>query len=138
MSGVAVVDDGLVAGLLRGRRPPTDLALQTTNAWWWRLAAALRRRRSGRLSGPVLARSEAEQAEILAAVERLPEIIAIEDLRAVLPLAADLHGRFGLQLLAAEAAAVALMTDAEILVGIDTPKLAAACADLDVPYRVVT
>jgi hypothetical protein len=137
MSTAAVVDDGvLVRLLIAGAASPSDLPLRTTFCWWWRLTAATRARRGGRLSAPVLTAGDAEQAVVLAAVERLPEIVQIEDPRAVLPLAADLHALYGLQLLAAEAAAVALTVDAEIVVSVDNPNLAGACRALDIPYRV--
>jgi hypothetical protein len=136
-SSAALIDDALVLRLLQGSEAPSDLPLHTTYCWWWRLGAALRARRGGRLSRPLLTGSDAQQALLIAAVERLPEIVRIEDPRALLSLAADLHRRFGLQLLAAEAAATALTVDASIFVAVDNPKLAGAAAALGVPYEVV-
>jgi hypothetical protein len=133
----AIIDDALVLRLLQGSGAPSDLPLHTTYCWWWRLAAALRARRGGRLSKPLLTGSDAQQAMLLAAVERLPEIVRIQDPRALLSLAAELHRLHGLQLLAAEALASALTVDAAIFVGVDNPKLATAAAALGVAYQVV-
>lgn len=132
-----MVDDALTLRLFLGLELPTDQRLHTTFCWWWRLATALRGRRGGQLSRPVLTLGEAERALLEAAVERLPEVLAVADPRQVLPVAADLHHRFTLQLLAAEALAVALTIDGEIMVGTDNPNLGDAARRLGVPYQVM-
>lgn len=136
MTAATVVDDRLVLDHVLGRPVPTSLPLMTTFTWWWRLGTALRRMGGGRLSGPAAALPEEERRLLVEVVDRLPRQVDIPDPRELVGLAADLHHRFSLQLLAAEAAAMALVTGAEILVATDVPNLRRASVELGVPYRV--
>jgi hypothetical protein len=133
----AVIDDHLVVGLLTGRPVPTDGVLHTTFAWWWRVASALRRGRGGTLSGPVLDLGPGHREAVSAAVDRLPEVVTVLDPRELLPVMADLHSRFGLNLLAAEAAATALLLDGELIVSVEMTRLKEAAAELGLGYRMV-
>lgn len=136
MTTASVVDDRLVLDHVLSRPVPTTLPLVTTYTWWWRLGTALRRLGGGWLSGPALALADHERRALVDAVDRLPRQVPVPDPRPLVGLAADLHAQFALQLLAAEAAAVALMVGAEIVVATDIPNLRRASAELGVGYRV--
>ncbi|MGH9091348.1 MAG: hypothetical protein ACRDZR_08240 [Acidimicrobiales bacterium] len=136
MTTASVVDDRLVLDHVLGRPVPTSLPLMTTYTWWWRLGTALRRMGGGRLSRTAAVLPDDERRLLLELVDRLPRRMEVPDPRELYGLAADLHHRFSLQLLAAEAAAMALMAGAEILVATDVPNLRRACVELGVGYRV--
>lgn len=136
MTTASVVDDRLALDHVLSRPVPTTLPLVTTYTWWWRLGTALRLLGGGRLSGPALALADHERQALVDAVDQLPRQVPVPDPRPLVGLAADLHAQFALQLLAAEAAAVALMVDAEIVVATDVPNLRRATAELGVGYRV--
>lgn len=136
MSSGAVIDDKLILEALSGRSLVVDGPLATTNCWWWRMSVALRRRTGGALSGPALTLSPVEFDALLRTIDHLPEQLMIPDLRETLPLAADLAAEHQLNLMSAEALAVAATIDADLVVATDNPSLARAAASIRVSYRV--
>lgn len=133
---ITVVDDRLVQSLLLGRRLPIEGAITTTTHWWWRLALALRRGTGGALSAPVLELPELERSALTRAVDRLDTALELVDFRELLPVAVEIAAVHRVNLLAAEALALCLVDRADLVVGVDSPPLAAAATALDISYRV--
>jgi len=132
---VTLIDDGYLVTLLSGGSVPTAQPLATTYHWWWRLSSAVRRPRDGALSGPFEVDDEGERAMLIAAIDDLPALVEIGNPVDLLPVAADLATEHGLNALAAEALAAALVVDGEILVRTDNPRLRAAAGRLTIVYR---
>lgn len=135
-----IIDDGLVLGAVVGRVPErlAGEALATTTTWWWRLLTALRRAAAGSLSRQVFGLEAHERTAAEATVEDLASLIEVPDVRALLPLMADLHRDHRLNLLSAEALAAALALDLPIAVATDNPPLAAAARAVGATYTVIT
>lgn len=77
-----------------------------------------------------------ERAALIDTVDALPTLIEVPDPRDLYPVAADLAVRHGLNLLAAEALAAALVLDAEIVVSVDNPGLRRAADQRGVAMRM--
>lgn len=104
----------------------------TTGSWYYRLCGALQSSDViGALSGPVAALPDELRAEVVERVVRLPADIVLWSLRDVAWPAAAIGHRYGLNLLAAEALAVAVIAGAAIATseGNLAPRLAAAAAE---------
>lgn len=136
---MVVIDDHLVLRALLGTLP-TDISgerLATTTTWWWRLSLAVRKERpEGSLSTPFHHLTRAARAALIRTLDALPDMIDVPDLRSLLPLVADVGHHYRLNLLAAEALAMALASDAEIKVAVDG-RLGSAARDAGVTYTVV-
>ncbi|MGK2949286.1 MAG: hypothetical protein ACSLFP_11970 [Acidimicrobiales bacterium] len=133
---ITVIDDVLVQQMMLGRRIDVDGPITTTSHWWWRLAVAVRRGAGGALSGPALALPEPARVALASTIDRLDAALDITDFREVLPVAAAVAAAHRVNLLAAEALAVCLVDDADLVVGTHSPPLARAAEALGVSYRV--
>lgn len=132
----SVIDDQLVLRLVLGRPVAHTMSVLTTYTWWWRIGSALRRNRGGALSGPTISLDEAEHAALIDTIDALPSLIDVPDPRDLYPVTADLAVQHGMNLLAAEALAVALVFDAEIVVAVDNPGLRRGAEASDVVMRL--
>jgi len=114
----ALIDDRILIGelvgekLLAGRRRK----LFTTSYFYFRACRAFVLGGSGKLSGP-FQRLDAEQRyAAMGRMLRLPESIGLPDSRGLVPLMVEVQGRHPrLNVLNTEAAAAALLLDAELL-----------------------
>jgi hypothetical protein len=141
VSTYAVVDDQLLLLHLAGRDSwrPQGTEVATTASWWFRLARALERRGSSSLSRLVNTFEPDDREHLTRAITRLPARIAVAHPRQIVPHAAALSARLGLNLLAAEALATALVVDGRIVVSAtdDGPRLRAAAATVGISYEAV-
>jgi hypothetical protein len=139
-----VIDDAVLARVIASGAPHAlegvSGAVICTGFWWYRLASAvLDTRIEGRLSA-LFADLDPETRRAL--VSELPDDVAIRGLSALAPAAAGWARRartvgIHLNALAAEAIAVVLDADGELVVGSHSPSLAAAAAEFGVAYRVI-
>ena len=124
-----VVDDRILAGLLRGDDPPRPgEPVYTTGCWYVRLCQAVlgASERTG-----VLSRVFADQAPVLrdravARLLELPEEIGLVSLRSLGPVIGRLRHRHGLNLLSIEALAAAEQLRADVFLASPSPRLASA------------
>jgi len=137
-----VIDDHLLLSLLAGTAPPsvTDEArsgtVYTTACWYYRLARAVASSGAGSLSSRLTTLADAEQAKVRHQLDDLPAGIGILGWRTVVPVMVALRVRQQLNLLNAEALAVALLTSATVVITTASPLLRAGAADLGVDYRI--
>ncbi len=118
---------------------PVDTSqVATTTMWWWRLLSAIAGNRGGVLSRAVLEREESVRQAAVANLRSLPRLATILDLRTLLPAIAEAASAHGLNLLAAEALVVADVLHAPVMVGVPTPRLAAAALAIGVRYVEIT
>lgn len=134
-----LIDDALVLRTVVGPIPAplAGEGLATTTCWWWRLLSALRRAAEGSLSRAVLGLEAHERAAVEAAVDVLPSLIEVPDIRVLLPLMGDLHRDHRLNLLSAEALAAAAVLGLPVAVATDNPPLADAARTLGIAYAVI-
>jgi hypothetical protein len=139
-----VVDDVLLLDVLADRADTwlaEELAsngLYTTGAWYYRLGRAVAHGTGvGALSSRLAALGPGRREAVLSLLGDLPDNVGLISARASVPVMIALRVRRPVNVLAAEALAVALLADAAIAVTTDTPLLHAAAQDLGVEYRVV-
>ena len=135
---MVVIDDHLLLRALLATLPETiGERLGTTTAWWWRLSIAVRTEGpEGVLSAPFHRLGREARAALVATLDDLPVMLEVPDLRTLLPLVADVAHAYRLNLLAAEALAMAIVHDAAIHVAVDGI-LGPAARDAGIAYRVV-
>jgi hypothetical protein len=141
---VLVVDDAFLFAVL-AETAPEDLQaaldqgeLFTTGSWYWRLARALHDAGSaGALSRGMDNLTVDQQARVTASVHRLPPQVGLLSLRELVPVMATLQAGRQLNLLTAEAVAVAVVLDASIVVTTDSPLLSDSRARLGIEVRGV-
>lgn len=139
-----VVDDVLLLSVLAGgatgevgdagRRGD----LFTTGSWYYRLArAAYDWTFGGALSSAIDALPTDQRAQVVVALDALPQEIGLLDLRRLVPIMRRLPGR-RLNFLTAEAVAAALALGAGVRVTTDSPLLREACRAVGVDAQVVS
>jgi hypothetical protein len=130
-----LVDDHLLREVLLEREPlwlseaRAGGQLATTGLWYYRLCSALRSPAiTGSLSGPIANLPDDLRSQVLELVATLPGAVLLLSLRDVSWSAAGYASRYGLNLLAAEAIAAAVLTGSAIAtaLGVLPPRLAAA------------
>lgn len=113
-------------------------AVYTTCCWYYRLARAVL---AGGVTGSLSSRLEhmGEQARgaTLASIRRLPDEVGLLGFRTLAPVMATLSVRRPLNMLNAEALAVALVAGGEIRVAVGSDLLRDGAHDLGVGYLVV-
>ncbi len=141
MSDVVVVDDHLLMLHLAGSDTwlPRGALVATTASWWFRLAKALERGGGGSLSARVAGFADDDRRVVEGLIRRLPDGVTVLHPRDTVPHAAVLSARHGLNLLAAEALATALVLDGRLLVAAqdDGPRLRAAATVVDIRYETL-
>ena len=124
-----IVDDRILAGLLRGSEPPRPgEPVYTTGCWYVRLcqAALSATERTGALSTLFVEQSPALRDRALVKLLELPAEIGLESLRTLAPLIGHLRRRHQLNLLGIEALAAAVHLQAGVFLSVDSPRLEAA------------
>ena len=132
-----LIDDHLLREVVLEQEPPwlsrarAGGQLATTGLWYYRLCSALRAPGiSGSLSGPIASLPESLRSRVIEEVAALPEAIRLLSLREVSWSAADYAARYGLNVLAAEAIAAAVLTGSAIATAIgNLPSRLAAAAE---------
>lgn len=139
-----VLDDHLLLAVLSGNEPAalrevmTTQAVYTTGCWYYRLArASASGTGTGSLSGELATLAPERRSQAQASLERLPDGIGLISPRSVVPVMAALQVRRQLNLLTAEALAVALVTGGRLYVTVESPLLAAGADDLNLSYLVL-
>ncbi len=139
-----VIDDHLLLTVLAGTEPAslreemTDEAAYTTGCWYYRLSrASASGTGTGSLSGEFAALDPRRRSQAQASLERLPDAIGLISLRTVVPVMAALRVQRQLNMLTAEALAVALVTGARLVVSGDSPLLAAGADDVKLSYLML-
>jgi hypothetical protein len=139
-----VVDDHLLLDLLADvvqrdlRAELFSGEIFTTGSWYYRLGRAVTAGTGeGALSGRVHALPEQERARVVESIVRLPPEIGLLGFRAVVPVMLTLRGRRPLNLLTAEALAVAVLTDAEILTKTPSGLLQSTAGEVGVACRLL-
>lgn len=140
-----VIDDHLFFDLIAGIASPAVRdavaaeAVYTTGCWYYRLArAVLAGSGAGSLSSRLETLGTAARDDTLAAIRRLPDEVGLLSFRTVAPVMATLAVRRSLNMLNAEALAVALVADAELVVAVGSDLLRDGAQDLQLGYQVLT
>jgi hypothetical protein len=141
---VIVVDDHhLFAVLARQATPEITTAAETsqvftTATWYYRLARAVHDTSfAGALSRRVASLDPQAQEEVRQQIDALPQAIGLISPRLLVPVMAKVAGPDHLNHLAAEALAVAILTEASITVAASSAHLANACGRLGVELIVL-
>lgn len=92
---------------------------------------------AGSLSGEFVALNPERRSRARASLERLPDAIGLISPRTVVPVMAALQVRRQLNMLTAEALAVALVTGGRLYVTVESPLLTAGADDLKLSYVVL-
>jgi hypothetical protein len=140
-----VVDDHLLLDLLADAATPALAAavlgedVFTTGSWYYRLGRAITAGSGeGTLSGRVAVLPADERATVVDSLLSLPGEIGLLGFRAVVPVILTLRARRPLNLLTAEALAVAALVDGEILTKTRSPLLLDSAADVGVVCRLLS
>lgn len=136
-----VVDDHLLLEFLAGVRVEDEWGdeIYTTGCWYYRLTrAAMAGQGGGSLSGKFAALGEDEQRQALSGLSQLPRSIGLLSYRSAVPVMAALRVRRPLNMLNAEALAVALVVEGHVRVSAASRLLADGARDLGIPYDVVS
>lgn len=138
-----VIDDRLLLEVLSGGAPGSAAQLAeggvfTTSCWYWRLGRAVTAGSgTGSLSGRLASLAADDRDRVLWALQDLPEQVSLLTSRTVVPVMLALRLRRPLNMLNAEALAVALLAEASVLVTTDAPLLRAGADELGVPYELI-
>jgi hypothetical protein len=138
-----VIDDRLLLDVLAGQAPD-EITVEmgsgvfTTSAWYYRLGRAVfGGSGSGALSGRFASLDHDVAERVRAQMGDLPSNIGLLHPRVVVPVMFTLRVRRQLNVLAAEALAVALLLPARLLVTTDAPLLRSAADETGVDYQVL-
>jgi len=139
-----VIDDRLLLDVLAGRAP-APVAVQlgsgevfTTSSWYYRLGrAAFSGSGIGALSGLFASFDRDVRQRVLSELQDLPEDVGLLHPRVVVPVMFALRLRRQLNVLSAEALAVALLVGGGLLVTTEAPLLRAGSSELGVGYEVL-
>ncbi|MCY4421523.1 MAG: hypothetical protein OXC06_00485 [Acidimicrobiaceae bacterium] len=121
-----LVDDRILAGLLRGGDPPwPDEPVYTTGCWYVRLCQAVlgASERAGALSSVFADQPPALRSRALAKLLELPPEIGLESLGTLGPLIGSLRHRHRLNLLGIEVLAAAVHLQARVCLSSPYPRL---------------
>ncbi len=140
----SVVDDHLLLDLLSGTargwlaEEAVSAVIYTTSSWYYRVAnAAVHGTGDGALSGRIASLETGVQQRVRTALASLPQSYGLLGPRNIVPVMAALRTPRKLNFLAAEAAALALLTESRVAVRTNSPLLREACEALDIEYRLV-
>jgi hypothetical protein len=136
-----VIDDQLLLEYLAGVRSGADLGdeIYTTGCWYYRLTrAVMSEPGGGSLSGRFASLGEDRQRQALEGLSQLPRSIGLLSFRTIVPIMGALRVRRPLNMLNAEALAVAVTIEADVRVSVESRLLADGAHDLDVDYDVVS
>jgi len=139
-----VIDDHLLLGVLAGL-PSEAIAeemqadvVYTTGCWYYRLARAVQAGSgSGSLAGRLGALGAEERERALTSLQVLPQMIGLLSYRTVVPVMAALRVRRPLNMLNAEALAVALIVDGRVRTAVSSELLRSGAQDLAIDDQTV-
>jgi hypothetical protein len=138
-----VLDDQLLLRVLGDAAPQSmvaDLevqALYTTSCWYYRLArAVLYGPGRGALTRLAEALSPDGKGRLRASLRRLPDDVTLVGTRLTIPTMAELRLHREVNMLSAEALAVASLADAAIALSTASPGIEAGAAQLGIPVRI--
>ena len=138
-----VIDDHLLLEVLAGIESPAlseELragVVFTTGCWYYRLSRAVRAGSgAGSLSGRLAGLEPSQRDRALLGLQDLPSMIGLLSYRTLVPVMAALRVRRPLNMLNADALAVALVVDGAIRVRVLSALLSDGARDLDVDYEV--
>ena len=137
-----VIDDALLLAVL-AETASDDLQtavnsgeLFSTGSWYWRLSRALHDRAStGVLTRALDDLTREQQVRVIASVEHLPDEVGLLGFRELVPVMTAVDTNRRLNLLTAEAVAVAVVLDATIVVTTESALLNETCTRLGVDLR---
>ncbi len=136
-----VIDDHLLVDVLADtttewlRAQVKQSVIYTTGSWYYRLANAAHR---GSGQGTLSRRLAQLPAEFhRERIDELPDWIGLVGPRLLVPVMAAIETRRRPNVLTAEALAVAVLTNSEIVVSTDSPLLRDGDSDLGIEYRVI-
>jgi hypothetical protein len=136
-----VIDDHLLIDVLTEtttgwlREQVEQSVIYTTGSWYYRLANAAHR---GSGHGSLSRRLAELPAELRGErIDRLPDWIGLFGPRLLVPVMAAIETRRRPNVLTAEALAVAVVTDSQVVVSTDSPLLREGAIDLGIEYRVL-
>lgn len=138
-----VIDDRLLLDVLAGDvRPEIGAEMRsggvyTTSCWYYRLGRAVFSSGEGALSRRLEALGGVPRRSITDAVTELPDVIGILSPRVTVPVMLALRVRRQVNMLSAEALAVALLVSGSILVTIETPLVRSGAEDLGLAYQLL-
>jgi hypothetical protein len=113
-------------------------AVYTSGCWYYRLARSVASPGGGALSQHVAALAPRDQEQVRRDLDALPSAVGLIGWRTIVPVMAALRVRRQLNLLNAEALAIALLTSGVLVVSTDAPLLRSGALDVGVDYQVVT
>ena len=121
-----LIDDQLLAGVLRGSKPPrrrTDVF--TTGYWYVRLCQAVLASTGtrGALSAPFASLPTATRDRAIQALVELPDQIGLVSLRELAPVIGQLRNRHDLNILGMEVLAAAVHLGADVYLSAPSPRL---------------
>jgi hypothetical protein len=139
-----VIDDRLLLDVLAGAtRPIIDEefargGVYTTSCWYYRLGRAVNAGvGTGSLSARLAALGPDARDRVLWSLRELPDEIGVLTSRTVVPVMVALRVRRPLNMLNAEALAVALLVGASVMVTVAAPLLESGATDLGVSCRLI-
>ncbi|MGH9055508.1 MAG: hypothetical protein ACRDYY_06530 [Acidimicrobiales bacterium] len=140
-----VIDDRLLLDVLAGQASGAVAdelesgGVFTTGAWYYRLGrAAFGGTGSGALSGRLASLDRTVADQVRATLADLPPSIGLLHQRVVVPVMFTLRVRRQLNILGAEALAVALLLPARLVVTTDAALLRSAAREMGVEYQIST
>jgi hypothetical protein len=138
-----VIDDRLLLDVLAGQAPGELTAelggggVFVTSAWYYRLGRAVfGGSDSGALSGRLASLDRGVAERVRSELVELPPNLGLLHPRVVVPVMFTLRVRRQLNVLAAEALAVALLLPARLLVTTDAPLLRSAAEETGIEYQI--
>jgi len=138
-----VIDDRLLLDVLAGDvRPEVGAEMRrggvyTTSCWYYRLGRAVLGSGEGALSRRLDVLGGEPRRAVTDALTELPDAIGILSPRVTVPVMLALRVRRQVNMLSAEALAIALLVSGSILVTTDTPLVRSGAEDLGLAYRLL-
>jgi hypothetical protein len=138
-----VLDDHLLLSILADEAPaPVAEAARvgrvlTTGCWYFRLARVAARPGTGPLSTQIEALEPTTRQAVRQGLGSLPAEVGLFGWRITVPVMAELRVRRQVNLLTAEALAVATLAEADIMVSTESPLLQEGAADLGITVQLV-
>lgn len=139
-----VIDDQLLIGVLSDTMAPwlaeefRASAVYTTSCWYYRLGRAVfSSANPGALSSSASQLPAGSYQRLQSALRRFPDHVGLVNPRVVMPTMVQLRVSRPVNMLSAEALAVAVLSEARIVVTAPSPLIEAGAAELGVPFTLL-